>query len=43
MYIQGFPQNVRPEDNWAVEVHVPFWTKERGLGVWNFKRKVGNS
>lgn len=42
-YIQGLSQNMRPEENWAVEAYVPFWAKEREAEVWDFKRKVGNS
>lgn len=27
--------------HWAVEVYMPFWTKEKGAGVWDFKKKAG--
>lgn len=34
---------MRPKKHWAVEVYMPFWTKGKGTGVWNFRKKVDNS
>lgn len=29
--------------HWEVEAYVPFWTKKREVGVWDFKGEAGNS
>lgn len=31
-----------PKRHWSVEVSMPFWTKERELGVWESKGKAGD-
>lgn len=32
-------QNRDPGMHWPVEVSVPFWTKEKGSGVWDFPKE----
>lgn len=29
--------------HWEAEVHMPFWTKGKQAGVWDFKGKASNS
>ncbi|XP_015417321.1 PREDICTED: arf-GAP domain and FG repeat-containing protein 1 isoform X5 [Myotis davidii] len=44
MFMQGWHKNMRPETQWTIKVHMPFWTKEwKGTKVWDFKGKVCNS
>lgn len=31
------------QTHWEAEVHMPFWTKEKEAGVWDFKGKASNS
>lgn len=38
MYIQG---TGNPRTHWAVEASMSFWTKEREVRVWDFKRESG--
>ena len=42
MCILGFHKNMRPKTYWAVEAYMPFWTKKREAGLWDFKGKDGN-
>lgn len=44
MYVQEIHRdNERFPNRQAVEAHMPFWAKEKGVGVCSFKRKEDNS
>ena len=37
------PHNMRDFKNRKNDIYVSFWPKEKGIEVWGFKRKAGNS
>lgn len=42
-HARGIPGNTKHSKGRQNGVYMSFWTKEKQVGVWNFKGKYGNS